>query len=227
MSSEGMLVGCAHRLDEVVARVRALTKTDTPTVRRLRREISRSLADVSGAGVIELADRLLEYPGMAYRVIAYELILHHAAAGALVDGRLAVRLGRGIDSWGAVDTFACYIAGPAWRAGRIPDAVLERWARAKDRWWRRAALVSTVPLNNKTQGGSGDAVRTLKICRALVGDRDDMVVKAMSWALRELAKRDRAAVEEFVQQQQEFLSARVLREVRNKLRTGRKNPKRK
>jgi 3-methyladenine DNA glycosylase AlkD len=132
-----------------------------------------------------------------------------------------------MDSWGAVDTFACYIAGPAWRARRIPDAVLERWAGAKDRWWRRAALVSTVPLNNKTQGGNGDAVRTLKICHTLVGDRDDLVVKAMSWALRELAKRDRTAVEEFVQQQQEFLSARVLREVRNKLRTGRKNPKRK
>ena len=86
--------------------------------------------------------------------------------------------------------------------------------------------MSTVPLNSKTQGGVGDAGRTLTVCRTLVADRDDMVVKAMSWALRELAKRDRAAVEAFLWEQTESLAAqRVVREVRNKLDTGRKNPK--
>lgn len=42
--------------------------------------------------------------------------------------------------------------------------------------------------------------RTLKVCRVLAADRDDMVEKAMSWALRELSKRDRPAVEVFVAQ---------------------------
>jgi hypothetical protein len=213
------------RLEDVVARIRALEKTDTPTVRRLRREVSQSLRGSSGRDVLQLARSLLECPGIVYRVFAYELILHHPAASALVNGSMATRLGRGLDSWVAVDTFACYIAGPAWRAKRIPDSVIERWARAKDRWWRRAALVSAVPLNNKTQGGNGDAVRTLKICRVLVADRDDMVVKALSWALRELAKRDPSAVDTFLGKQGDSLSARVRREVRNKLQTGHKNPK--
>jgi 3-methyladenine DNA glycosylase AlkD len=53
-----------------------------------------------------------------------------------------------------------------------------------------------------------------------------MVVKGMSWALRELAKRDPAAVEGFLREQAGALAARVVREVRNKLTTGRKNPKR-
>ena len=54
-------------------------------------------------------------------------------------------------------------------------------------------------------------------------DRDDMVVKAVSWALRELAKRDPRAVRDFLARQP--VAARVAREVRNKLTTGLKNPR--
>ena len=51
-----------------------------------------------------------------------------------------------------------------------------------------------------------------------------MVVKAMSWALRELAKRDPAAVKRFMKEEGDDLAARVKREVGNKLATGLKNP---
>jgi 3-methyladenine DNA glycosylase AlkD len=54
----------------------------------------------------------------------------------------------------------------------------------------------------------------------LLEDRDDMVVKAMSWALRELAKRDPGAVRAFLSKHGARLAARVRREVGNKLTTG-------
>jgi 3-methyladenine DNA glycosylase AlkD len=60
----------------------------------------------------------------------------------------------------------------------------------------------------------------------MLADRDDMVVKAVSWALRELAKREPAVVERFVAKQEERLAPRVRREVRSKLRTGLKSPRR-
>jgi len=100
---------------------------------------------------------------------------------------------------------------------------IQLWAQSPDRWWRRAALASTVPLNNKTRGGAADDRRTLVICKLLIQDRDDMVVKAMSWALRELAKRNPVAVRKFIDQYQLQLAPRVIREVNNKLRTGKKN----
>ena len=74
-------------------------------------------------------------------------------------------------------------------------------------------------------GGAGDVERTLAVCELLLDDRDVMVVKAMSWSLRALSVRDAAAVEQFVQKQEGRLAALVKREVRNKLRTGLKNPK--
>ena len=156
--------------------------------------------------------------------MAYELVQHHPAAFALCDARTLEGLGRGLSDWASVDTFACYLLGPAWQARQVPDRAIHEWARSADRWRRRAALVATVALNCPARGGRGDTARTLRVCRMLAGDRDDMVVKAMSWALRELSKRDAPAVRAFVRSEK-HLAPRVLREVRNKLTTGLKNPR--
>jgi hypothetical protein len=94
-------------------------------------------------------------------------------------------------------------------------------------WWRRAALVSTVALNLRSQGGRGDVHRTLAICRLLAYDHEDMVAKAMSWALRELVVHDSEAVADFLAQHKAELAPRIKREVSNKLTTGLKNPQRK
>jgi 3-methyladenine DNA glycosylase AlkD len=64
------------------------------------------------------------------------------------------------------------------------------------------------------------------VCRVLVDDRDDMVVKALSRALRELAKREPAGVARFIRDEKDRLASRVRREVKSKLETGRKTPKR-
>ena len=110
--------------------------------------------------------------------------------------------------------------------GQISDTVIHRWARSEDYWWRRTALVSTVALNTRSQGGYGDVEKTLTICDMLVKDHEDMVVKAMSWALRALVIHDPIAVRAFLKQNEDQLAARVKREVKNKLETGLKNPKR-
>jgi 3-methyladenine DNA glycosylase AlkD len=126
-----------------------------------------------------------------------------------------------------VDAFARTLSGPVWLAGQISDELILEWAVSPDRWWRRAALVSTVALNMRSQGGLGDVPRTLKVCRLLVADPDDMVVKAMSWALRELVAHDPQAVRVFLDEYDAVLAGRVRREVSNKLNTGLKNPIRK
>jgi 3-methyladenine DNA glycosylase AlkD len=56
-----------------------------------------------------------------------------------------------------------------------------------------------------------------------VDDRDDMVVKAMSWALRSLVGPDADAVRAFLSRHDGHLPSRVVREVTNKLTVGLKN----
>ncbi len=85
-------------------------------------------------------------------------------------------------------------------------------------------MVSTVVLNIRSHGGEGDTKKTLGICELLVKDHEDMVVKALSWALRELVVHDPKAVSEFILLHEDILATRVKREVSNKLKTGLKNP---
>ena len=201
----------------------ALPVRNTPNERAVRRRYSRLLKEADPEFVLEVAAALLNDYG--YRGHAYELIAAHRAAFARIGAAELEELGQGINSWWSVDSFARTLAGPAWLKGQVPGELIEGWADSNDRWWRRAALVSTVALNVRSHGGQGDVDRTLAVCRLLAADQDDMVVKAMSWALRDLVVHDPNAVRAFLKEYDGQLAARVKREVNNKLDTGLKNPR--
>ena len=214
-------MGAALDSEKLVTRLR-LVPADTASLRVESKRISKEIAELDRGSVIALANSLIE--ARIARFVAYELVLNHKPSMQSITQSEVEKLGEGIAHWGDIDSFACYISGPAWRAGRIQDSVVRAWARSNDWCWRRTALVSTVPLNSRAQGGSGVTKRTLAICGMLVDDRHDLVVKALSWALRELAKRDAESVRFFLSSQADKLAARVIREVNNKLATGLKNP---
>ena len=210
---------------EIVAEIRALPVRNTPNLRVIRRKYSRMLKKANPEFILDLARELFE--NYSQRWLACELIRNHKIAFQNIGEKELKEFGYGINSWGSVDDFAGILAGPAWLNGQVSEVLIHKWASSEDRWWRRAALVSTVVLNVRSHGGRGDVPRTLEVCRLLVNDRDDMVVKAMSWALRALVLHDPDAVHKFLSEYEDVLAARVKREVRNKLTTGLKNPRRK
>lgn len=190
-------------------------------VRRLTRQFEASPAE----DVLDLVRALLDTEIHEVRQVAFELVGGRADIVVALDGPAVEALGAGNDNWASVDGFCVYISGQAWRRGRVKDSDVRRWAASDDRWWRRTALVSTVPLNMKSRGGSGDATRTLDICRRLATDKDPMVAKGLSWALRSLVPVDPQSVRDFLDEHGEGLPSLVRREVTNKLDTGTKNPR--
>jgi len=196
---------------------------NTDSERILRLKYSNLLCQASAEYVLGFARQLLFTHG--YRWQAYEIIAEHKQAFRSLGADELEELGQGINSWWTVDSFARTLSGPAWRDGLVPDELIVMWAGFPDLWWRRAALVSTVAFNVRSQGGKGDVPRTLAICKLLVADHEDMVVKALSWALRMLVYFDPKAVEGFIKEHEHVLAGRVKREVGNKLRTGLKNPR--
>lgn len=208
----------------------------TPDLRRIARREARELKSVPGEQVLDVCNALVEHGGSgrvrrvehgpAYesRMVAFDLAWMHRGAFALLNWRELERLGRTLDGWASVDHFARKLSGPAWQHNQITDARVRRWATSSDFWWRRAGLVSTIALNERHLG-KGDAGRTLEICELFVDDRADLQVKALSWALRELATRDPDAVMEYLIDREDRLAPRVLREVRNKIETGHKQAK--
>lgn len=203
----------------------SLAQVNAPSVRQITKTYSRALRTTPPQVVLRFVYSLLLGAKWSERVIAWEVLASHRAAFQLLNDRHIEKMAKGLDDWASVDLFGVTILGQAWRSGLVSDEKILSWTRSRDRWRRRLVLVGTVPLNSKARGGKGDVIRTLRVCRTLVDDRDDMVVKAMSWALRELAKREPAAVRAFIEEEGERLASRVKREVWNKLTTGRKSLK--
>jgi len=196
----------------------------TPVLRAIRKDISRQIKSLEGDVIIQAAVNLIARRKV-HRFIPCELVQNHPAAVESITWKEVEQLGEGMESWSEVDSFSCSISGPAWAADRISDAKIKAWAMSPDRWRRRAALVSTLALNGSPTARDATQ-RTLEICRMLIFDRDEMVVKAMSWALRRLGTADPEAVRSFLNQHKQKLARLVVREVTRKLETGRKDGRR-
>ena len=200
---------------------RSLAIHNTASERAIVRKYSNLVRQAPAEYVLDFGRLLLS--SYSHRWQAYEIIASHKGAFTRLGVNEVESFGQGINSWWSTDAFARTLSGPAWMRGQIQDELIAGWARSPDLWWRRAALVSTVAFNMRTRGGKGDTTRTLAICRILAADHEDMVVKAMSWALRELVHFDSRAVEGFLSEYEAVLAGRVKREVGTKLRTGLKN----
>src|SRR5260370_42533252 len=106
------------------AGLEALPDHKVEPIRRIRRDVSRNLIKALARDVLSLALMLLVRGGWPQRCVAYELVSHHKSALRSLGHRELERLGKNLDSWGAVDTFACYLSGPAWRDGQISDTLV-------------------------------------------------------------------------------------------------------
>lgn len=155
--------------------------------------------------------------------LGYEYIGGDKKCLAALTEKTLDDLGQNLDNWVSVDYYAGLLVGYAWRTGIIDINKIKGYLKSKDFWIRRIAVVATVALNQKARGGKGDPKQTLEICEMVIDDHQDLINKALSWALRELAKRDPKPVAEFLDQHRDHLHSRVVREVSNKLETGRKN----
>ena len=195
----------------------------SPAMKVLIKEWWVEIKNWSPDKLLEFAKDLIKTRILECNMVAMELLWKNKDALRLIRLKDIEELGQNIDNWVSVDTLSVMVSGWAWREHQISDKDVLNWLKSDNRWWRRTAVVSTVSLNLRSRGGKGDAKRTLLICEKVVDDRDDMIVKALSWALRELSKSDKPAVEEFMKKYDSRLAGKVRKEVYTKLETGRKN----
>ncbi len=194
-----------------------------PAFRPIVRFYSAKFKKSPPGEVLEFAKMLNATRILEAQQIGFEILDKHKPAKRSLGIDDLLELGEGLDNWVSTDNFAVLLAGYTWREGQISDEIVEKWATSDDKWWRRAAVASTISLNQKSRGGFGDVHRTLKICRLVATDKDDMIAKAVSWSLRELTVWDSTAVTDFINRNETILHKRVIREVRRKIDTGLKS----
>lgn len=157
------------------------------------REVCKKYADLS----LKDIEKLLESPLHEVRLGAAIVMANQAikakkdqvAKKALYD--LYLRRTDRINNWDIVDCSCRDVVG-----GYLIDKSREplyKLAKSDSLWERRIAMVSTWEFIRK-----GDTADTFKIAKMLLGDKQDLIHKAVGWMLREAGKKDRPALLKFL-----------------------------
>lgn len=110
-----------------------------------------------------------------------------------------------INSWDLVDLSAHHIVGA--HLANKPKTLLFKLTESKLLWERRIAMVGTFfDISN------GKSETALAVAEKLLGDKEDLMHKAVGWMLREVGKRCSQEIEEkFLQKHYKKLSRTTLR----------------
>jgi len=111
---------------------------------------------------------------------------------------------KGINNWDLVDLSAPKIIG-AYLIDKEKD-LLYKFARSKDLWEKRIAIISTQTFIRKYSFED-----TLKISKILLNDKHDLIHKAVGWMLREVGNRDLQTEEEFLKKHYKLMPRTMLR----------------
>ena len=89
-------------------------------------------------------------------------------------------------NWATTDAICGLLLGPLVVAHPELAPTISRWAGDRNMWVRRAAIVGLIPIVRR-----GEALDVLyRTARTLHVDREDLIQKAVGWALREAGKSD-------------------------------------
>jgi 3-methyladenine DNA glycosylase AlkD len=111
---------------------------------------------------------------------------------------------RCINNWDLVDTSAPYIVGE--HLILRPRRVLYRLAKSSDLWERRIAMVATAAFIRR-----GELKDTFAIATCLLGDKHDLIHKAIGWMLREAGKQSRTEMIDFLRRNYSRMPRTALR----------------
>jgi 3-methyladenine DNA glycosylase AlkD len=152
--------------------------------------------------------RLLASPIHEHRFVALEILVAQFRNATPKERTVIYRFYLAntarINNWDLVDTSAPYIVGE-YLADRS-RAILRKLAKSAHLWERRIAIVATFAFIR-----AGQTEDTFAIARILLDDKQDLIHKAVGWALREAGKPARGELVGFLRAHYERLPRTTLR----------------
>jgi len=161
----------------------------------IRVPVIRELVREYAALPLPIVVKLLKSPWHEERALAALILVRLYGEGGPDEREAIYRLYldslQWINNWDLVDCSAAQIVGRHLSGkGRF---ALARMARSEHLWTRRVAVIATA--HDIRQGRFDDI---LVLAPRLLGDKDDLIHKAVGWMLREVGQRDLSVLEEFL-----------------------------
>ena len=142
------------------------------------------------------------------RSLALLILVRQANKGRPSDKekiyKLYLKHTRYINNWDLVDASAREIVG-GYLADKSREPLVEL-ARSPCLWERRISIVATHYFIRQ-----GDFADTVRIAELLLGDKEDLIHKAVGWMLREVGKRDQPTLEKFLRRHGKVMPRTTLR----------------
>lgn len=168
-----------------------------------QRVIARQFLDLP---LVEI-QKLLDSPFHEHRMIGLLILLdQHKRADTTSKEKLHrfyVKNLASVNNWDLVDASAGTLLGEH-LAGNA--ALLSKLTQSKNLWHRRVAIISTF-----AELRAGRTALTFQLSENLLGDRHDLIHKAVGWLLREAGKRSQQDLLEFLRSHYDRLPRTTLR----------------
>lgn len=175
----------------------------TPLLAAVAAGLRREARGIGPARLLVVAEALADDEVRELRWLAIHVLGWIVADDPERAWQVIRRIGRDADDWITVDTLAGVTA-----AGILHEpyrwAELEQLVYSRSRWERRlvGSTIATIPHRDHPSGRSASVIaRGLDLVGQLIGDAEPEVQRALSWALRGLARVDSAPVAAFCRAQ--------------------------
>jgi 3-methyladenine DNA glycosylase AlkD len=169
----------------------------TSQMRALARSIHAANRDRwSIADAMAFADALIVDRHLETKSVGIEVVARYRRA---FEPPLLARWKRWLSgnhsaNWATTDAMCGVLIGPLLVACPERAREMRAWSKDRNMWVRRASIVALIPLTR--HGESLDLL--YEIARRLHADREDLIQKAVGWALREAGKTDMARLERYL-----------------------------
>jgi 3-methyladenine DNA glycosylase AlkD len=165
------------------------------------RELARSIhaahkAEWSIDEAMAFADALIEDRHLEAKSVGIEVVARYRRdfSPRLLPAWKRWLAGNHSANWATTDAICGVLLGPLLLQHPELGARMRVWARDRNMWVRRASIVGLIP--RARRGESLDLV--YEIARRLHSDREDLIQKAVGWALREAGKTDMPRLERYL-----------------------------
>jgi 3-methyladenine DNA glycosylase AlkD len=192
-------------------------------IRKIVRDWRREHKDIDLDDLVALVEDLWLGPSREERLVGLELLQQYRESIPPLAWEHFDRWRRDLDSWELTDVLGLSVLG-VWVASEPDLREQHLWDLLADEnvWSRRLGLVAGI--------GFDRALKTVESARLVLQmvdrekeDRRPLITKAVSWTLRSLGTRHPDEVLAYLEANEQVLAGHVVREVTNKLTTGRKD----